>query len=91
VPLLESWTRERDTADWVAQLDAAGVPCAPILNVDQVMAHPHVRARGMTLTPEAGQPPTVATPMLFDGLRPSAGLPPPALGEHSATWLPHKE
>jgi crotonobetainyl-CoA:carnitine CoA-transferase CaiB-like acyl-CoA transferase len=87
VPLLESWTRERDTADWVAQLDAAGVPCAPILNVDQVMVHPHVRARGMALTPEPGHPPTVATPMLFDGQRPSAALPPPGLGEHQAHWL----
>jgi crotonobetainyl-CoA:carnitine CoA-transferase CaiB-like acyl-CoA transferase len=42
----------------------------------------------MTLAPaDAGTPPMVANPMLFDGQRPVAEASPPALGEHQARWL----
>ena len=87
VPLITRWCLERDTADWIRLLDQAGVPCAPILDIAQVVAHPHVAARGMCL-PGAGpdRPPMVANPMLFDGLRPQAILPPPALGQHEVAW-----
>lgn len=88
VPLITGWTMRKDTADWVQQLDQAGVPCAPILDIAQVMAHPHVAARAMTLQPQdAGVPPMVANPMLFNGQRPVADLPPPVLDAHQACWL----
>jgi len=88
VPLIAQWLLERDTADWVDLLDQAGVPCAPILDIGQVMAHPHVAARGMRLPcPDADAAPMMANPMLFDGLRPTADLPPPALGQHAAAWI----
>ena len=88
VPLLSGWTLQRDTADWVQRLDAAGVPCSPILDIAQVMEHPHVAARGLRLQPgvDAG-PPMIANPMVMDGQRPVAELPPPALGAHQARWL----
>jgi crotonobetainyl-CoA:carnitine CoA-transferase CaiB-like acyl-CoA transferase len=92
VPMIEAWTRTRSTAAWVAALDAAGVPCAPILNIDQVMQHPHVLARAMVPTPAPGQPPTVAQPMLFDGQRPMSTVAPPLLGNSSeASWQRHTE
>ncbi len=88
VPLLARWLLERDSADWVARLETAGVPCAPILDIAQVMAHPQVAARGMRLGGDAGScPPMLGHPMLFDGLRPGAELPPPALGAGRAAWL----
>ena len=90
VPLITGWTMERDTADWVQLLDRAAVPCAPILDVAQVMEHPHVAARGMTLprhdTAEGSTPPMVAHPILMDGVRPTAELPPPALGHGEPSW-----
>ncbi|MCD8515254.1 MAG: CoA transferase, partial [Burkholderiaceae bacterium] len=86
VPMITGWTMQRDTADWVRTLDQAGVPCAPILDVAQVMEHPHVLARGMTLPATGSAPPMVAHPILFDGQRPSAPLPPPTLGKHMARW-----
>ena len=90
VPLITGWTLERDTAEWVRVLDQAGVPCAPILEVAQVMEHPHVAARGMTLPrhegPHGSTPPMVAHPILMDGMRPTAELPPPALGQDRAVW-----
>ena len=88
VPLITGWTLLKDTADWVALLDRAGVPCAPILDLAQVMEHPHVAARGMRLQPRDAQtPPMLANPMLFDGQRPVADRPPPALGADQARWL----
>ena len=88
VPLITGWTMTKDTAEWVALLDQAGVPCAPILDIAQVMAHPHVAARGMALQPrDALTPPMVANPMLFDGQRPVAELSPPVLGADQARWL----
>jgi hypothetical protein len=42
----------------------------------------------MALQPRDAQtPPMVANPMLFDGQRPVADLPPPALDAHQARWL----
>jgi crotonobetainyl-CoA:carnitine CoA-transferase CaiB-like acyl-CoA transferase len=88
VPLVTGWMLQRDTAQWVALLDQVGVPCAPILDIGQVMAHPHVAARGMRLhTADPGLPPMVSNPMVMDGQRPVAELPPPALGAHQARWL----
>lgn len=87
VPLITGWTLARDTADWVRLLDQAGVPCAPILEVAQVMEHPHVAARGMTLPAHDDHPPMVAHPVLFDGQRPTAQRPPPALGKDAVAWL----
>ena len=37
----------RPTAHWIAVLDKAGVPCGPINNVAQAIAHPQVAARNM--------------------------------------------
>lgn len=80
VPLITGWTLLRTTAEWSGLLDQAAVPCSPILDIAQVMEHPHVKARGMVLQPEeAAIPPMVANPMLFDGQRPTASLSPPAL------------
>ena len=88
VPLLTGWTVQRNTNDWVQLLDLAGVPCSPILDIAQVMEHPHVAARGLRLQPGMdGEPPMIANPMVMDGQRPVAELPPPALGADKARWL----
>ncbi len=87
VLLLSAWTVEKTTAEWVALLEHAAVPCSPILDIAQVMALPHVAARGMKLEAEGGQPPMIATPMRFDGQRPRAPLAPPRLDGAKAGWV----
>lgn len=87
VPLIAQWTVTRDTADWVAALDAAGVPCAPILDIAQVLAHPQVQARGLLMPAADGRPPMIAHPVLFDGQRPTASRPPPRLASSEAGWV----
>ena len=89
VALLTQWTVQRSTADWLALLNEANVPCSPILNVAQVMEHPHTRARELRLQPQdADTPPMIAQPMLMDGHRLSADLAPPALNAHEGRWQP---
>ena len=88
IALITSWTLQRDTQEWVDALDRAAVPCAPILDVGQVLEHPHVVARGMRLDPpSADVPPMIAHPVRFDGERPQAALPPPALDSGTPNWL----
>ena len=84
VGMLAQWLLQRDTATWIEQLDAAGVPCAPILDVAAVLAHPQVAARGMRVD---GAPPMVASPVVFDGVRALAQTPPPALDSGEPHWL----
>src|SRR5699024_4268152 len=40
IPLLKRLTIERSTADWVAALEARGVPCGPINTLAEVFADP---------------------------------------------------
>jgi len=77
----------QDTCDaWLAKFGKAGIPCAPMLGVMDVLAHPHTAASEMILNlPRSGDPhlKAVSQPLRFDGERPSAQYPPPALGEHT--------
>src|ERR1700728_832906 len=41
-------TRTKPSAEWIAILNAAGVPCGPIYSIDQVFADPHVRPLNIT-------------------------------------------
>lgn len=91
VALLSSWLLALDTAQWQKLLDEAGVPCSPILEVEQVMQHPHALARGMLLANDGNLvPPMVANPMLMDGHRMTAKIPPPALGSGVGAWVESK-
>lgn len=89
VAMLMQWMRQRETSEWGRLLDAASVPCSPILDVAQVMVHPHVVARGMMLSSnDPTVPPMVANPMLIDGHRMTAELPPPSLGTGRCAFTP---
>jgi CoA:oxalate CoA-transferase len=39
-----------DTDHWIAVLEAAGVPCGPVNNVAQALAHPQTEARNMLVS-----------------------------------------
>jgi CoA:oxalate CoA-transferase len=53
-PALEAALAARSAAEWLALLSEAGVPCAPIQNVQQVLEDPQVAARNMVVTVEDG-------------------------------------
>ncbi|NWG54684.1 MAG: CoA transferase [Hydrogenophilaceae bacterium] len=73
----------RATADWIARLEAAGVPCGPINDIAQVFADPHVRARGAEQAmarPDGAAMRLVASPIRMSRTPPEPRLAPPALG-----------
>jgi CoA:oxalate CoA-transferase len=47
--ILESALMTAPAAHWLAKLEAAGVPCGPLHDVAQALAHRQVRARGMVI------------------------------------------
>ncbi|MGC4078503.1 MAG: CaiB/BaiF CoA-transferase family protein [Rubrivivax sp.] len=86
IPLLEPLLRQRRRADWLAALDAAGVPCGPINDLGEVFADEQVRARGMVTQvahPQLGDIELVASPMKLSATPPGVRRAPPLLGEHT--------
>jgi formyl-CoA transferase len=64
-------TKLRPAAWWVEQLEAAGIPCGPILTIDQVFADPQVKHLGMATPvdhPRLGETHMVASPINLAGL-----------------------
>ena len=90
VPLVADAISARGRADWLAALEAAGVPCGPINTLDQVFADPQVAARGMRFDlphPLAGTVPQVANPLRLSATPIAYDRAPPLLGEHTAQVL----
>jgi formyl-CoA transferase/CoA:oxalate CoA-transferase len=76
----------RPTAEWVERLERAGIPCAPVQSLPQVLDSDQVAALGAldTLThPVAGEVPIVRLPVLLSDSPSTATQPPPLLGEHA--------
>lgn len=77
-------TAPRDT--WLARFGAAGIPCAPIHSLGELIAHPHTQASGMVHAlndPARGSLNVVSQPLRFDGQRPQPSAAPPELGAHT--------
>jgi crotonobetainyl-CoA:carnitine CoA-transferase CaiB-like acyl-CoA transferase len=80
----------RTTDEWLARLQAEGVPATPIQAVDQVLADPQVLHRRMVVDlahPRHGSLPTLGTPLKVDGTLELTPAPPPGLGEHTDSVL----
>jgi crotonobetainyl-CoA:carnitine CoA-transferase CaiB-like acyl-CoA transferase len=89
-PLIAEVLLQRDTADWIAGLEAAGVPCGPINTVPKVFEEAQVRHRGMLVDiahPLSGTVPQVVSPMRFTDAPLAFERSPPLLGEHTAEIL----
>jgi crotonobetainyl-CoA:carnitine CoA-transferase CaiB-like acyl-CoA transferase len=88
--LLAEVFAKRSTREWVALLDAAGVPNGPINDVAQVFDEPQVKARGIRIELEhasGGRLPSVASPMRFSDTPLEYRRAPPLLGEHTEEVL----
>ena len=90
VPLLDEMVKTKTRDEWIALLEAAGVPCGPINNLDEVFDNPQVRARGMEVVldhPLAGQVKLVRNPMRMSATPATSSLAPPLLGQHTDAVL----
>jgi crotonobetainyl-CoA:carnitine CoA-transferase CaiB-like acyl-CoA transferase len=80
----------RNTAEWIALLERANVPCGPINRVDQVFSDPQAVARGLTVTMNhaaTGALDLPASPLRLLGTPPEYRTAPPLLGEHTEQVL----
>ena len=90
IPLLRQATVMRTTAEWIAALEAAAVPCGPINDLDAVFADPQVRARGLALAmphPLGGTAPQVASPIRLSATPVAYRRAPPTLGQDTDAVL----
>lgn len=90
VPMLQEVLLQRTTAQWVAPLEAAGVPSGPINDIAQTFDHPQVKHRKMKVDlphPQSGTVPSVANPIKFSGTPITYGSAPPLLGQHTQDIL----
>ena len=90
IPLVRDIMKERTRKDWIERLDAAGVPCGPINNYEEVFDDPQVRHRGLKIEtphPLSRSLPGIASPMRFSKTPVEYDLPPPLLGQHTREVL----
>jgi len=85
VRLVSEAIRQKPAAEWLDQLEAAGIPAGPINGITQALSDVQAQHRGMVRT-IAGMP-LVGSPVRVDSERADSDLPPPALGEHTAEVL----
>jgi crotonobetainyl-CoA:carnitine CoA-transferase CaiB-like acyl-CoA transferase len=87
---IERHLTRRTTGEWLARMEAAGIPAGPILDVAAALSDPVALERGMRVElehPVAGRIGQVGVPWKLDGLSSPIRLPPPVLGQHTAGVL----
>ncbi|MBS9763546.1 CaiB/BaiF CoA transferase family protein [Pseudomonas mosselii] len=90
IPLIRQATVFKTTAEWVSELEKAGVPCGPINDLAQMFQDPQVLARGLAVDvphPLAGSVPQVASPIRLSETPVEYRQAPPLLGEHTEAVL----
>ena len=90
ISLLEEIIEAQSAAHWLELFREAGIPCGPINFVDETLADPHLRARGVIVElehPAAGLVRSIANPVRLSQTPVSYRLPPPMLGQHNAEVL----
>jgi crotonobetainyl-CoA:carnitine CoA-transferase CaiB-like acyl-CoA transferase len=89
--LIEAEMLKRSNAEWIAQFEQAGIPCAPVQNVAEMIAHEQTRALGLMQEVPDSAMKFIGLPLSFDGERPAIRSRPPRLGEHTDTVFKTKE
>ncbi|MDR2128119.1 MAG: CoA transferase [Burkholderiaceae bacterium] len=87
---IEAWAADKPVADVVARLDAAGVPAAPIWNIEQALASPQVAERGWLHPVHDERLPGLrlpTQPVRFSAMPTVEMRRAPALGEHTDELL----
>ncbi len=88
--ILEPILATRDAAVWLAEFDAAGIPCGPIYDVGEALNDPQVLARGDIVETEhstAGRVKSLAYPVHFSEEMVAYRRAAPTLGEHNQDIL----
>ncbi|AOK52496.1 CoA transferase [Burkholderia stagnalis] len=86
VPIIAEMVKTRGKQAWIDALEAAGVPCGPINDLDEVFENEQVVARGMQVElphPCGANVKLVRNPIRMSRTPPEARSAPPLLGEQT--------
>lgn len=87
-PIIEEWTMSNTVQDCCRMVDEAGIPCAPIMSIDQVTSDPHIAGdREMFVPvnhPVAGMTTLTGNHIKMSGTPAEIRTPSPVLGEHNS-------
>ena len=89
-PLIARVIRTRSRQEWIDRLVPAGVPCAAVRGLDEVLADPQLAAREMIQSvphPSAGPVKVLGVPIKLSDTPGGVDHAPPRLGEHTASVL----
>jgi crotonobetainyl-CoA:carnitine CoA-transferase CaiB-like acyl-CoA transferase len=89
-PLIARALRTRSRQEWINRLVPAGVPCAAVRALDEVLTDPQLAAREMIASVEhstAGLLSVLGVPVKLSDTPGRVQSAPPRLGEHTATVL----
>ncbi|WP_321852203.1 CaiB/BaiF CoA-transferase family protein [Burkholderia diffusa] len=90
VPILAEMVKTRGKTGWIGALEAAGVPCGPINELDEVFDNEQVVARGMQVSlphPCGADVKLVRNPIRMSATPPVARTAPPLLGAQTEDIL----
>jgi crotonobetainyl-CoA:carnitine CoA-transferase CaiB-like acyl-CoA transferase len=90
VALMNEVLATKTRAEWLARLDAAGVPAGPVHSLGEALSHPQTLARGMVVDlvhPDAGPTKAIGCPIHLSETPPRVDRPAPRLGEHTREVL----
>jgi len=90
LPLIHDILQKKTISDWEIIFNQHDIPFAPILNVEQVLHHEQIQARGMVkevVHPQYGKFSYVGSPIQYKNQSLDHHSAPPLLGEHTAEVL----
>jgi crotonobetainyl-CoA:carnitine CoA-transferase CaiB-like acyl-CoA transferase len=90
IPKLMHLLKQQATDWWLTELNAVGVPCGPICNLDEVFDNPQIQAREMKIAldhEQLGKVPSVANPIKLSATPLQYTQAPPMLGQHTQVVL----
>jgi crotonobetainyl-CoA:carnitine CoA-transferase CaiB-like acyl-CoA transferase len=81
--ILDAEMLKKTNGEWAALLEKAGVPCAPVQNVKQMLEHEQTAALGLLQPVPGSSQPLIGLPVSFNNERPLPRSAAPALGAHT--------
>ena len=87
--LIESFMAQKDTAHWVAAMEQAGIPCAPVQSIDQTLANEQTQAIGMVQQVPDSSMTFIGLPARFEGVRPPVRKAPSLLNQDAHLLKPY--
>lgn len=85
VALIAEKIARRPAANWLEELEAAGIPAGPINRINQALGD--VQAQHRQMVRQMAGLSLVGSPVRLDDARADSDLPPPGLGEHTGEVL----